>query len=463
MCTQNGAIKMKKMKSILMLTVGLSVTCAVLSASSVSAKTLWLDEDDYRTLEQGDGDYEPTNINVKQEEVSLQVKAPTTQVGTQTASAMQVTAQEKIVVEVPAKEPDPLPTLTQEGGFLLPTYVLPEAREAKQTTVTSVDASNPWRQTEKTTTTHTRRTFVKGSATLPSVQTTQRTQTSNAREAELLANIEKQYQQTAALLESTSQRLTALEAGVENLAQKPQMVAQQQQPAPYMLTQNTMQGYGTNGVGGNGYGANGIAGNGAGGVGTITVTRTEQQQMRREPLLLPLAPARSVPMTDMEDADERVAAAGSGQGQSRVEYVDYILSIIKRNSNKKVRYSESDELILRSIPKEMKISFLPDTADLSDQAFKWIKVFAYNPMRSVANAVEIRLSAENLDLQSRRFALIKGVLLSNGVAARQIRFVFTDRDPDTIILRDVVLQDDVEYITKTQKNGKTSQQIIQKW
>ena len=77
--------------------------------------------------------------------------------------------------------------------------------------------------------------------------------------------------------------------------------------------------------------------------------------------------------------------------------------------------------------------------------------------------MEIRLSGNDLDLQSRRFALIKGVLLSSGVSQRQVRFVFTDRDPDTVVLRSIKLQDDVEYVTKTQKNGKTSQQIIQKW
>ena len=150
-------------------------------------------------------------------------------------------------------------------------------------------------------------------------------------------------------------------------------------------------------------------------------------------------------------------------GGVRVSYVDYILGIIKRNANKQNQFTERDELILRSIPKEMKISFMPNVADLSDQAFKWIKVFAYNPLHSGAKAVEIRLPRNNLDLQSKRFALIKGVLLSSGVSPRQVRFVFTDRDPDTVILRTVALENDVEYITQTDKNGKTSQQIIQKW
>jgi len=312
-------------------------------------------------------------------------------------------------------------------------------------TVTSVDESNPWRQTEKTTTTHTRRTFVKGTATLPAVRPNAVMppvgQTDNAREAQLLANIEKQYQETSAMLEATSKRLAVLEAGVENLSQQPPVAPS----APMAMQSNAFVGQNTNGMS-----------------GTISVTKPEEV-VRTEPLLLPLAPARSVPGVN-EDATYDVAEAMAvSAAPARVEYVDYILGIIKRNATKQNKFSESDDLILRSIPKEMKISFLPGTADLSDQAYKWIKVFAYNPTRSIDNAVEIRLSGENLDLQSRRFALIKGVLLSNGVSARQVRFVFTDRDPDTIILRNVVLQENLEYVTQTQKNGKATKQIIKKW
>ena len=90
-------------------------------------------------------------------------------------------------------------------------------------------------------------------------------------------------------------------------------------------------------------------------------------------------------------------------------------------------------------------------------------MFSYNPQRSVISAVEVRLSPENLDLQSRRFALIKGALLSNGVSARQIRFVFSDRDVDTVVLRNIEIQPEQELIYKKDEKGKVSQQIIQKW
>jgi len=59
--------------------------------------------------------------------------------------------------------------------------------------------------------------------------------------------------------------------------------------------------------------------------------------------------------------------------------------------------------------------------------------------------------------------LIKGALLSNGVSARQIRFVFSDRDMDSVVLRNIEIQPEQELMYKKGKNGAFSQQIIQKW
>ena len=449
---------MKKMKSFLMLTTVLSISFTVCLSGVSAAKTVWLEEDDFRTIAQGDGDYEPTNLTVAQQEVSLQTQRKP----------------ERKVISVKAN--DDLPTMTTEGSFLLPTYVLPEARPVQQVKVTSVDENNPWRQTEKTTTTHTRRTFVKGSSTIPQERVVPvSVNTSNTREAQLLANIEKQYQQTSALLESTSRRLTALEAGVESLSQK--SMAQQnevglsQQNAVVTIQQNgtaitqRKDAVDQKEMARNNACCDLLKDNQMADADNYTIETEyeEEEPVRTEPLLLPLAASRSEPVSIDDEIDTKDTVIEMAPGGVRVSYVDYILGIIKRNANKQNQFTERDELILRSIPKEMKISFMPNVADLSDQAFKWIKVFAYNPLHSGAKAVEIRLPRNNLDLQSKRFALIKGVLLSSGVSPRQVRFVFTDRDPDTVILRTVALENDVEYITQTDKNGKTSQQIIQKW
>ena len=137
--------------------------------------------------------------------------------------------------------------------------------------------------------------------------------------------------------------------------------------------------------------------------------------------------------------------------------------MLDKKENAPSYYTASDETVLKSIPTELKISFLPGGADLSVQSLKWIKAFAYHPKKAVNNIVEIRLSPNELELQSRRFTLIKGALESAGLNARQIRFVLTDRNPDSIVLRSVALPEDSEVFYQKGKDGSMASQIIQKW
>ena len=341
-----------------------------------------------------------------------------------------------------------LPELTSEGSFLLPTYILPEAQAQAPKTVASVDEQNPWRK--KAAARNVPRSRMQNAVALKGVDddAVARQQKAAVEDKQLLASIEKQYQDTNALLESTAKRLAALESGIESLSK--------QAPVAPAVKTNTP----TVAVPIDSFEVEEVK------IATKQIDEPEDscssvaKSTPRAPLLLPLAPLRAVseaetPKADVEEK-QKVAAP-------KKEYVDYILEVIARNASKQARYSASDEMVLRSIPKEMKISFLPDNADLSAQAFKWIKVFSYNPQRSVISAVEVRLSPDNLDLQSRRFALIKGALLSNGVTPRQIRFVFTDRDGDTVVLRNIELPPEEELLFQKGKNGRVSQQIIQKW
>ena len=412
---------MSNLKSFLMFSAVFSV---VLSASFVSnsyAETVWLDEQDYRNLAQGDGDYLPTDISVGQEEVSLQPS-----LGNVAKQDVQTTS---------------------EGSFLLPTFVLPEAVGGAPDTVASVDAQNPWRGQNNAVGTNTVANLQNGVA-LKGVNAPVSKADLGEQDKALLASIEKQYQDTTALLESTAKRLAALETGIENLNQKtiaPPVVTSSVVAAPVAFGQNNVNG-------------------------TEKQTFTQENcitvnQTPRAPLLLPLAPIKTIASSEMPSS-KNVGAKNNAQAAAtpaKKEFVDHILAAINRRKARPESFTETDEMILRSIPKEMKISFMPDTADLSAQAFKWIKVFSYNPQRSVISAVEVRLSPENLDLQSRRFALIKGALLSNGVSARQIRFVFSDRDMDSVVLRNIEIQPEQELMYKKGKNGAFSQRIIQKW
>ena len=394
--------------------LGFCLLCGT-AFSPVCAKTVWLEADDFRTeIAQGDGE-EPVTFSLTDDELAIRAAAGNVQ--------KETVSDEKI------------PTLTAEGDFLLPTYVLPETQnDETYAQVTSVDENNPWRQEtvsvpfpapdDKATTqvlkVETHRvvtTTPVAVAPQPVIQPTPIAVPVVAKPApaddKVLANIEKQYQATNELLRQTSQKLAALEQGLNDMAS----------------TQSPKADCSAN------------------------------ENVRRSPLLLPLAPVKEA-VTEIKPKEEIKASADEYEQKG---YIDYVLAVIRRVSAQPVTFTASDEAVLRSIPKEMKINFLPETADISNQSMKWIKAFSYNPSRTVENAVEIRMSGKDLDLQSRRFALIKGALLSNGLTPRQIRFVLTDRDPDSIILRNITLPMEEEVSYRFEKNKKPVPQIIQKW
>ena len=396
---------MNHSKSLLVISTAISLVVGLGFSGNLNAKTLWLEEDDFKTVSQGDRDDLPTFFEAE-EELAMKEAAKNPQKET-------VKDQE-------------MPTLTAEGGFLLPTYVLPEAQGVAPEKVATVDNQNPWRKPPAKQAVPAQRNTRSGvairgvSPELPQ---------SNGEKA-LLDNIEKQYQTTVALLEKTEKRLASLEKDIENYSKNRKKVeAEEEQFEEYECEEVV----------------------------------AEEDTKPRAPLLLPLAPIRTMETAKVSDDEDNEEPNDIMMSQAKKDYVDYILEAIDRSKARKFNPSQSDEMILRSIPKEMRISFLPGSADLSSQAFKWVKVFSYNPQRTVGSAVEVRLSPRDLDLQSRRFALIKGALLSNGLTPRQIRFVFTDRDCDSVVLRNIQLPETQEFLYQTGKNGKISQQIIQKW
>lgn len=396
---------MTHLKSLLFATSVLSSFFLLSSYTSVGAKTLWLEEDDFRssTIAQGDAEEVPAEFLLTDEEMQIQTQDIQ---NTAANAASGAATNEKI------------PTITAEGGFLLPTYVLPEANQGPTaSTVAAVDANNPWRGEEQAAVPSPARSVnpVKIAGMAQPAETNQQLNM----DTQLLQNIEQQYRDTTQLLADTAKRLAALENGVNDLKEKNTQLTQ---TAP------------------------------------ASAPAAVREPVRRQPLLLPLAPVQA------EKTEAKPAAVTPVRVQpDKVFYIDYVLSVLDRVNNQPVTYSESDDMVLRSIPQELKLNFLPNSADISTQSFKWIKAFSYHPKKSMADIVEVRMSSQDLELQSRRFALIKGALLSNGLSPRQIRFVLTDRDPDSIVLRNVKVQPEQEVFYERQKNGTYTPQIIQKW
>lgn len=115
------------------------------------------------------------------------------------------------------------------------------------------------------------------------------------------------------------------------------------------------------------------------------------------------------------------------------------------------------------IPTELRLTFKPNSAELSAQSIKWIKAFGQRAKKDIQNAVEIRMSTTDSDLQKKRFSLIRNILTGTGVEEAQIIPVITDRTPHTIVLRMLALPEEGLTEYTTENNGIREQLYYKQW
>ncbi len=114
-------------------------------------------------------------------------------------------------------------------------------------------------------------------------------------------------------------------------------------------------------------------------------------------------------------------------------------------------------------PTELRLTFRPDSSEMSAQSVKWVKAFGQRAKKDIQNAVEVRMSNTNPALQEKRFALIRSTLVGAGMEDVQILPVMTDRTPHTIVLRMIVLPEE-GYTEYTSDNGGIKERLYyRKW
>ena len=102
-------------------------------------------------------------------------------------------------------------------------------------------------------------------------------------------------------------------------------------------------------------------------------------------------------------------------------------------------------------PTELKLSFQANRAEISGQTLEWIKAFSENVVNYDDVAIEIRLDrSAPYELQQKRLKLLYKILANNGVEYRKVNIIFTDREPNSFIIRNV------RYITKEEKAEETA-------
>lgn len=296
---------------------------------------------------------------------------------------------------------DAVPTVTAAGDFLLPTYMLPVDSDL----LVSVHALN---QTEPSV-----RLTMQENETLPALQqlpeekrtvSEQQTQTP----AEDFTFLRKQQQ----LLGRSQDELNALsktaEQETKDVAQQPVL---QTMPQPQEQTKSDRQQ-----------------------AAVTSAVKTAPTETKR--LLIPMGTAVEPESDETTENlwEETPEAPRRYVVPSR--YADQILYTAgQRQSNS-----------LFVMPKEIKVSFYPDSFALSGQAVKWIKAFALGAIQDPKVMIDVRISTTKPWLQDKRLKIVQQVLLQNGLSAHQLKITFVSRAENSLLLRYIDRVDEGEVI-----------------
>lgn len=108
--------------------------------------------------------------------------------------------------------------------------------------------------------------------------------------------------------------------------------------------------------------------------------------------------------------------------------------------------SKNDDVDI--IPTELKLSFQPNRAEISGQTLEWLHAFSENALSDEEVKIEIRIDGSNsYELQQKRLNLLYTIFANNGVDYNKINIIFTAREPNSFIIRNVkYLPDGTEKI-----------------
>jgi len=104
------------------------------------------------------------------------------------------------------------------------------------------------------------------------------------------------------------------------------------------------------------------------------------------------------------------------------------------------------------VPTELKLSFQPNRAEISGQTLEWLHAFADNAVNNDNVVIEIRVDrSASFEVQQKRLKMLYKILEDNGVEQRKVNIMFTDREPNSFIIRNVRYATDEERIEATKR------------
>ncbi len=129
-------------------------------------------------------------------------------------------------------------------------------------------------------------------------------------------------------------------------------------------------------------------------------------------------------------------------------------AIAKAKARRSLKQKRAQSRPVSIMPKEIRLSFQPNRAEISGQTLRWVQAFASKAAASPDLALEIRIDGtSSMVLQQKRLNLLHNILSNKGVEYSKINTVFTAREPNSFILRTINLENNSKGKTQGTKNG----------
>ncbi len=141
---------------------------------------------------------------------------------------------------------------------------------------------------------------------------------------------------------------------------------------------------------------------------------------KKKPLLLPL---KGTKKTSNKTVDDEFIAQPKLKTYSSI-FADKVLEA-----------AQTGQDLPLIMPMDLKVSFYPNAADFSGQTIKWLKAFSYRALQDPRYVIEVRLSKDDLILQQKRLFVIQKILANEGLSSHQLVIDYVNRPKDSLILR----------------------------
>lgn len=129
-------------------------------------------------------------------------------------------------------------------------------------------------------------------------------------------------------------------------------------------------------------------------------------------------------------------------------------AVAKAKAKRSLKRKQAKEKPVSIMPKEIRLSFQPNRAEISGQTLRWVQAFAAKAAETPEMALEIRIDGtSSMALQQKRLNLLHNILTNKGVEYSKINTVFTTREPNSFILRTISPDNDKKGTTKRKNNG----------